>query len=289
MTRRQNSRRAMFVMLTLSGLCTVGLLAAGEALAAHPAATAVSFDTEVVPLLTKLGCNSGGCHGKASGQNGFRLSLLGFEPKEDYEHLVKEARGRRLFPAAPDRSLLLEKGIGSVPHGGGARIVQDSYNHRMIRRWIEQGMPYGKPEDPEIARIEVFPRERTMLRGGEQQLQVTAFYTDGSSEDVTQIAQFDANDTEMAEVSLSGLVTTGQLTGSVAVMARYQGHVGVFRATIPLGVETTNLPAGKNFIDECLLLIQAWGDGNPPFGKHISRHPLQAAGASHAIGPVSPE
>ncbi|HEY3148610.1 MAG TPA: hypothetical protein VGJ75_19780, partial [Dongiaceae bacterium] len=79
----------------------------------------VNFANQIVPIFTKAGCNGGGCHGKSAGQNGFRLSLLGFEPAEDYEHLVKEARGRRLFPAAPDRSLLLLKGTAALPHGGG--------------------------------------------------------------------------------------------------------------------------------------------------------------------------
>lgn len=210
----------------------------------------VNFPNQVVPIFTKLGCNGGGCHGKASGQNGFRLSLLGFEPTEDYEHLVKEARGRRLFPAAPDRSLLLEKGTGRVPHGGGAKIVADSYNYRIIRRWIEQGMPYGQPDDPHIERIEVFPRERTMTQNGEQQLQVTAYYSDGSTEDVTQIAQFDPNDTEMAEISPTGLVKANDLSGDVAVMARFQGQVAVSRATIPLGIKIENMPPAKNFVDE---------------------------------------
>src|SRR5436305_14934354 len=81
----------------------------------------VNFANQVVPLFTKFGCNAGGCHGKASGQNGFKLSLLGFEPAEDYEYLVKEARGRRLMPAAPSHSLLLLKDTGTVPHGGGKR------------------------------------------------------------------------------------------------------------------------------------------------------------------------
>ncbi|MGH7129933.1 MAG: Ig-like domain-containing protein, partial [Planctomycetaceae bacterium] len=121
----------------------------------------INFGNQIVPIFTKLGCNSGGCHGKASGQNGFKLSLLGFEPPEDYEHLVKEGHGRRLFPAAPDRSLLLLKASGSVPHGGGARIEADSAPYRVLRRWIEQGMPYGKPDDPVVARIEVYPTERT--------------------------------------------------------------------------------------------------------------------------------
>jgi hypothetical protein len=88
--------------------------------------TPVNFPNQIVPIFTKTGCNAGGCHGKSSGQNGFRLSLLGFEPTEDYEHLVKEARGRRLFPAAPDRSLLLLKGTAAMPHGGGKRLEPDS-------------------------------------------------------------------------------------------------------------------------------------------------------------------
>src|SRR5262249_37771340 len=139
------------------------------------------------------------CHGKASGQNGFKLSLLGFEPTEDYEYLVKEGRGRRLFPAAPDRSLLLLKGINSMPHGGGMRLQHDSHEYKLIRRWIAQGMPFGEPDDPTVARIETFPLERSMERGGQQQIVVLAHYTDGSIEDVTRTAQFDANDQEMAE------------------------------------------------------------------------------------------
>jgi hypothetical protein len=119
-----------------------------------------------------------------------------------------------------------------------------------MRRWIEQGMPYGKETDPVVTHIEVLPAERLMERESTQQIVVVAHYSDGSSEDVTRTTQFDSNDTEMAEVSLSGVVTTGQLTGSVAVMARYQGHVGVFRATLPLGVPTNGLPPAKNFVDE---------------------------------------
>ena len=210
----------------------------------------VNFPNEVVPVFTKFTCNSGGCHGKASGQNGFKLSLLGFEPPEDYEHLVKEGRLRRLFPAAPDRSLLLLKASGSVPHGGGARIEVDSAPYRVMRRWIEQGMPYGKPDDPVVARIEVYPKERTMGRNGEQQLLCIAHYTDGSTRDVTSMTQFDPNDLEMASVSPRGLVNTNELAGAVAVMARFQGHVDVFRAVVPLGAVVDNLPPAKNFIDE---------------------------------------
>ena len=212
--------------------------------------TPINFPNQIVPIFTKLGCNSGGCHGKASGQNGFKLSLLGFEPGEDYEHLVKEGRGRRLFPGDPDRSLLLLKPINAAPHGGGQRMDADSHEYKLIRRWILQGMPFGKPDDPKVVRIEVIPGERSMQRGGSQQIVTLAHYSDGSIEDVTRVATYDSNDGEMAECSATGLVKTRELTGDVAIMARYQGQVGVFRATIPLGIAVNNLPPAKNFVDE---------------------------------------
>lgn len=210
----------------------------------------VNFPNQIVPVFTKYGCNGGGCHGKSGGQNGFRLSLLGFEPQEDFEYLVLEGRGRRLFPSAPDRSLLLLKAIAKLPHGGGHRITEDSPAYRLMRRWIEQGMPYGNDDDPVVTHIEVLPKERLMGRDGSQQLTAVAHYTDGTTQDITRMTQFDSNDPEMAEVSATGLVTTSQLTGSVAVMARYQGHVGVFRATVPLGIEVKDLPPVVNFVDE---------------------------------------
>src|SRR5204862_6763800 len=158
----------------------------------------VNFPNQVVPIFTKTGCNSGGCHGKSSGQNGFRLSLLGFEPSEDYEHLVKEARGRRLFPAAPDYSLLLMKAVATLPHGGGKRLEPTSDDYKLLKRWIAQGMPYGKTNDPVVTEIEVFPKQRTLPLGGEQQLAVMARYSDGSMEDVTRSALYEPNDKDMA-------------------------------------------------------------------------------------------
>lgn len=210
----------------------------------------VNFANQIVPVFTKFGCNGGGCHGKSGGQNGFRLSLLGFEPTEDFEYLLKEGRGRRIFPAAPDKSLLLTKAVGKSPHGGGARFTEGSPPYRLIKRWIEQGMPYGNESDPKVVRIQVEPRGMLMQRKESQQVSVIAHFSDGSTKDVTRTTQFDSNDTEMAEVTETGLVTTSTYTGSVAVMARYQGHVDVFRATIPLGIQVKSLPAEKNFIDK---------------------------------------
>jgi hypothetical protein len=201
--------------------------------AAQPAP--IHFANQIVPIFTKNGCNGGGCHGKAAGQNGFRLSLLGFEPAEDYDHLVKEARGRRLFPAAPERSLLLTKGAAQLPHGGGKRLDPDSDDYRLLIRWITQGMPVGRADAPTVTRVEVFPTERVMALNSEQQLVVTAHYSDGSTEDVTRGALFEPNDKDMAATDAVGRVKVFNQSGEVAVMVRYQAKVAVFRATVPLG------------------------------------------------------
>jgi hypothetical protein len=198
----------------------------------------INFGNQVVPVFTKLGCNSGGCHGKASGQNGFKISLLGFEPEVDYTALVKEARGRRVFPAAPEQSLLLLKATGSMAHGGGRRMEVGSDEYKLVRRWIASGLPFGQKDDPVVTRITVFPEHRILTRQNKQQLAAFAHYSDGSVQDITRLAQYESNDTEIAVVDSGGLVRTLGLSGEAAVMARYQGHVTAFRATVPLGVRT---------------------------------------------------
>ncbi len=210
----------------------------------------IGFPNEVAPLLTKYGCNSGSCHGKSSGQNGFRLSLLGFEPAEDYEFIVKEARGRRVFPAAPDRSLLLLKPTNESPHGGGSRLKVGSLDYRTILSWLTQGMPYAKPDDPTLEGILVLPNVRVMDMNTEQQLLVTAKYSDGSMRDVTRIALFEANDEEVGEVDENGYVEVFGQSGDLGVMIRYQGMVAVYRAMVPLGAPVDNLPEPSNYVDE---------------------------------------
>ncbi len=212
----------------------------------------INFKNQIVPIFTKLGCNSGGCHGKASGQNGFKLSLLGFYPDDDYEFLVKEGRGRRLFPPAPGESLFLTKPVGRSPHGGGKRMEVGSYEYRMIYRWIEQGMPRGNESDPQVVGITCLPEGRVMDRGTDQQITVVATYSDGSTEDVTRMALYEANDSEMAEATNNALIKTLDLAGEVAIMARYQGQVSTFRATIPLGADASKIPQPRNFIDEAV-------------------------------------
>ena len=212
----------------------------------------INFSNQITPIFTKLGCNSGGCHGKASGQNGFRLSLLGFYPADDYEFLTKEARGRRIFPLAPDSSLLLTKATGESPHGGGQRMEVGSYEYRMLARWISQGLPFGSPEDPVVTGIECVPEGRVMGRERDQQIAIHALYSDGTIEDVTRMTLYEPNDTELAETTETGVVRTLDLAGEVAVMARYQGQVATFRATVPLGAEIANLPPTQNLVDEAV-------------------------------------
>jgi hypothetical protein len=215
----------------------------------------IHFTNQIVPIFTKLGCNSGGCHGKSGGQNGFRLSLLGFEPMLDYETLVKEGRGRRLFPAAPDRSLLLTKAIAEVPHGGGKKLEPESHEYRLIRRWIAEGMPVGAEDAPTVAQIDIHPPNRVLDQGTDQQLLVTAVYSDGSTEDVTRWAQYESNVPDIASVETGGRVRTGELPGMAAVMTRYQGQVAVFRATVPRGgpvAESVEFQP-RNYIDELAL------------------------------------
>ncbi len=210
----------------------------------------INFPNQIVPIFTKFGCNGGGCHGKIAGQNGFRLSLLGFEPREDYEHLVREARGRRLFPASPDASLLLQKSIGSVPHGGGQRMELGSHEYRVLRRWIAQAMPYGNDSDRSLTSIAVTPLTRQMTSNSQQQLSVLATYSDGTSEDITRTVQYESNNLDMAEVTSAGLVGVRDMAGEVSIMARYQGQVAVFRASIPIGTQVDSFPIVRSRIDE---------------------------------------
>src|SRR5688500_13919485 len=123
---------------------------------------AVSFELDVMPILTARGCNQGACHGKARGQNGFQLSLLGFDSDFDYASLTRLARGRRVFPASPERSLVLLKGSAQLPHGGGVRIEADGEDYRTLLAWIAQGAVRRLEGEPTLTRIAVSPTERFM-------------------------------------------------------------------------------------------------------------------------------
>jgi hypothetical protein len=215
----------------------------------------VDFRTEIVPLLSRLGCNAGGCHGKASGQNGFKLSLFGFDDHFDHEAIAKEARGRRVFPSSPENSLLLLKAAGQVPHGGGKRMNKDGHEYQLFRRWIAAGTPASAPDAPHVLRLRVTPSDAVLRHDQRQQLAVLAEYSDGSERDVTRQSEYASNLDVVAEVSSEGLVRAHRLSGEAAIMARYMGYVAVFRAIVPHGEPLGEIPEFRpaNYVDELML------------------------------------
>lgn len=209
------------------------------------------FENDILPILSKFACNMSGCHGKAEGQNGFKLSVFGYDPPADHIALTQEGRGRRVNPVIPTASLLLQKASGGVPHGGGVRIAKTSEEYRTLREWISNGMPYGSLEAPHVVSIAVTPHERTLPLRGSQQLRVVARYSDGRTADVTHHARFQSNNDSVAKVDELGMVTAGDVPGDVAIMAGYLGAVDVFRTLVPRTEVLTarsDLPV-LNFID----------------------------------------
>ena len=238
------SRRSLIYALSVALLVAVPVFG-------DDANRPVSFVNDVIPVLTKAGCNMGACHAKAGGgQNGFQLSMLGFEPPQDYESLVKEGHGRRLFLPAPEQSLLLKKATGQTPHGGGTRFAQNSDSYLLLLKWINQGAPYSTDSEPDLISIELEPERGVIERGGQQQLKAWAKYSDNSVRDVTQLALYESNTAAMSHATNEGLVEVLDIPGQIAVMVRYQGKMAVFTAAVPSGLSIDDLPEPANFIDE---------------------------------------
>jgi hypothetical protein len=210
----------------------------------------VSFEQDVIPILTKATCNGGGCHGKAEGQGGLKFSVFGFDPAADFQALVSESRGRRVFPAAPENSLFLMKATGLTPHGGGKKIDRDGHRYRRLLRWVREGTPFDVEKAPHVTALEVEPNQRTLALGATQQLRATAVYADGSRRCVTAEAGYDSNAGTIAGVDGRGLVTAGDKPGEAAVLVRYMGHVTVCRVTLPRPGVKFPRPPEANFVDK---------------------------------------
>lgn len=252
---RQNARHknglCSILLFTSSWLSCCWMCPGSESVQAGD--QAVSFANDVIPILTKAGCNGGACHAKSGGgQNGFQLSLFGFEPQEDYEYLTKQARGRRFNVAAPEKSLVLRKGSGQIAHGGGVRLKKDSAAYATLREWIRQGLPADREGTPTLVSFSVEPQKTTFQPHQEQQLRGIARYSNGEERDVTSLTLFESNEKSMADASADGLVKASDISGKVAIMARYQGHVAMFTAVIPMGAPVSDLPPSKNFIDDLI-------------------------------------
>ena len=182
----------------------------------------VSFTRDVMPVISRIGCNAGTCHGSAQGRNGFQLSLRGYDPEYDHRALVDDIGGRRFNRAAPERSLMLLKPTGVVPHVGGVLTQPGEPYYRIIHSWISQGVKIDL-KAPKVSRIEVTPAMNVIpLPGMKQQLTVSAFYSDGSKRDVSGEAFLESSNIEVATMDKQGVVTAVR-RGETAILARYDG------------------------------------------------------------------
>ncbi len=213
------------------------VLLVGSAAGAAPAKISTprtfNFEHDISPLLTRHGCNASQCHGKAEGQNGFKLSVFGYDALADFRALTVESKGRRTSPAAPEQSLMLAKASGTLPHQGGARIPAGTPAYETIRAWLAAGAPFGSTNDARVVKVELEPRERILAVGSKLQLRVHATYSDGRKADVTRFCVFQSNNDSLAKVDEHGAVSIGALPGQTSVMARYLGEVTSFMAIVP--------------------------------------------------------
>ncbi len=192
----------------------------------------VSFVRDIEPILNKVGCTAGTCHGAAKGKNGFKLSLRGYDPEFDYDRLIHDVSGRRFNRADPARSLLLLKPTAQVPHGGGLRFDTDSQYYKTTLAWLSQGVPFGDAKADEVARLEVAPTDILMPKPGlSQQIVVMARYPDGTTRDVTREASYTSNTPSVAEVTQDGLLAS-QRKGEAALLVRYEGNFVTVSTTI---------------------------------------------------------
>ncbi|MFZ4594646.1 MAG: DUF1549 domain-containing protein, partial [Verrucomicrobiaceae bacterium] len=213
---------------------------------------AVSFNLDVMPIFMRTGCNSGGCHGAARGKDGFRLSLFGYNPNDDYKNLTREMVGRRVNLAIPEESTLIEKSVGAVPHSGNQCFDQKSEYYATLINWISNGTPNDDPKTvAKVTGIEIYPKAALLEgRGATQQINVRATYSDGTDRDVTSLALFMSNNEPTASVNKQGVITSGD-RGEAFVLARFD----VFSITSQILVIPENLKyerpklAEVNYVD----------------------------------------
>lgn len=211
----------------------------------------VSFRRDVIAALNVGGCNSGACHGTPSGKNGFKLTLRGYDPAADYLQLTRDQFGRRTGKHDPDQSLLLLKGVGRVPHEGGARFGMGSLPAEMLRAWFAEGLRDDPPGLPPVQTVTVLPGSRVLTAPARwQQLAVVVTYADGTSRDVTRLSNFSSSDPAVADVTPNGLVEFKR-AGEVAILCRYLEEMVSVRLTYlePREGFTWPNPPEHNFID----------------------------------------
>ena len=212
----------------------------------------ISFNLDVMPVFMKAGCNSGSCHGSSRGKDGFHLSLFGYDPEGDYHRLTRESIGRRINLALPAESLLIEKALGKVPHGGGERFKADSELNQTLMRWLDAGVPMDSTNIPKVVGVEFTPKQ-AVLDGSNttQRVMVRATYSDGTDRDVTGLAAFFSNNDPVAKVTEDGVVKAGQRCEAY-ITARFETFtVGAQMLVVPKGLKFTwpEIPE-NNYVDQ---------------------------------------
>ncbi len=215
-----------------------------------------SFRNHVIPVLTRLGCNSGACHGAAAGKNGFKLTLRGYDPELDYAALTRQSLGRRVNQIEPAKSLLLLKPTMAIGHGGGKRMDVDSLEYKVIAGWIASGVAAPAESDSRIVRLEVTPKASMLAAGAEQRLKVLAHYNDGRIEDVTRWTKYSSADPSVASVDDDGKMKM-QGHGETAISVWYQSQVSFTRVANPfpnaISAESFAKSPRHNFIDDLVI------------------------------------
>ena len=231
----------------------LALVLAVSALAAE---STWNFRNDVIPVLTKAGCNQGACHGALAGKGGFKLTLRGYDPEVDYDVLTRQATGRRITLAEPASSLLLRKATMQIAHGGGRRFKVDSLEYKILSEWIAAGTPPPSSTDKEVVSLEVDPPQATLQPGTERQLLVRAKYSDGSVKDVTRWVKYNSNNEGVASVDENGRVKM-TAHGEAAITLWYNSRVlySVMTAPYPntVSAETYAKYTRNNFIDKFVI------------------------------------
>jgi hypothetical protein len=210
----------------------------------------VSYSRDIVPIIAKAGCNMGACHASQYGKAGFKLSVFGYEPTQDYAAIVRDRSERRVNFLEPEQSLFLKKPTLQVPHGGGRRLKVGSTEYKTLTAWIAAGASGPGAADPQVTRIVAAPARRISVPGAKQQLRVEAFYSDGTSRDVTALAKFDSMDEGVLSVTRDGLITING-KGQAPALVRYEGQAATCLFMVPYSahVELTGWKT-QNFVDE---------------------------------------
>lgn len=211
----------------------------------------VTFERDVMAVLSKAGCNAGTCHGNMNGKGGFSLSLLGQYPEDDYEQIVRAADGRRVDPISPEESLILLKATAQVAHEGGKRFGSDDPEFALLADWVSRGLPGPDGEAPRVRRLEVTPADEVIFAPQDRvSLRVTARFTDGTARDVTRLAVYEPSD-PLVKVSVDGVVSS-ESPRLVTVLVRYLDGQFPVRLAFRPAAESADWedPPTQNFIDE---------------------------------------